>query len=112
MKKQAKRPKIVKSKNKTLTGTPQLGYLNSVHCPVCNKHLFSFYDADVLPNREDGFQFSISEDWNYCSKCGAPLDLSEWKHETSKKKMLSHGIITGAETPVEFEDCFFEREAD
>lgn len=79
MRKKAWKPKHQRSDKPTLTGTPPLGYLNSYYCPVCGKHLFSHYDADVLPDRKDGFCFYVSPDWNYCSKCGTLLDLGEWK---------------------------------
>lgn len=101
MKKREKKPLRKRSEKPTLTGTPPLGYLNSILCPVCKKHLFSFYDADVLPNRKDGFCFSISEDWNYCSKCGTPLDLSEWKREMARSVKI--GTIVGADEIIEFE---------
>lgn len=81
MERKALKPKCVKGEYPTLTGNPQLGYLNSYYCPVCGKHLFSCYDADVLPEREDGYHFYISPDWNYCRKCGTRLDLAEWKRK-------------------------------
>lgn len=74
--KKARRPKHHRSERPTLTGVPQLGYLNFFTCPVCGKHLFSYYDGDT--KRED-YKFRISSDWNYCSKCGTLLDLDEWK---------------------------------
>jgi hypothetical protein len=77
--KKARKPKRMKSEMPTLTGTPPLGYLNSYYCPVCGKHLFSHYDADILPDRADGYKFRISADVNYCSKCGTFLDLDGWK---------------------------------
>lgn len=101
MKIKAKRPIRKRSERPTLTGTPPLGYLNAYYCPVCGRHLFSHYDADVLENREDGFCFNISNDWNYCSKCGTPLELSEWKREN--KNPTNPGIIIGADETIEFE---------
>lgn len=77
----ARKPKYQKSEYPTLTGTPQLGYLNSYYCPVCGRHLFSLYDADRRKDREDGYYFYISRDFNYCSKCGTLLDLEEWKRK-------------------------------
>jgi C4-type Zn-finger protein len=74
---QALKPKLEKGKLPTVTGRPRLGYLNSLYCPVCGKHLTSFYDGDNLPNRED--RFYISEEWNYCSKCGQKIDFSEYR---------------------------------
>ncbi|MBQ0067595.1 MAG: hypothetical protein KBS60_05395 [Phascolarctobacterium sp.] len=76
-----KKPKHKKSEYPTLTGKPQLGYLNSYYCPVCGKHLFSAYDADMRKDREDGYYFHVSNDFNYCSKCGTLLDLDEWKRK-------------------------------
>lgn len=76
-----RKPKHRKSEYPTLTGAPPLGYLNSYYCPVCGRHLFSHYDADIMPNRKDGFMYRISSDWNYCSKCGTLLDLDEWKRK-------------------------------
>lgn len=35
----ARKPKCKKSEYPTLTGKPQLGYLNAYYCPVCGKHL-------------------------------------------------------------------------
>lgn len=32
-------------------------------------------------DREDGYYFHVSRDFNYCSKCGTLLDLDEWKRE-------------------------------
>ena len=52
-----------------------------VYCPVCGKHLFSAYDKDMRKDREDGYYFYISRDFNYCSKCGTLLDLEEWKRK-------------------------------
>lgn len=71
----AKKPKHQKSEYPTLPG--QLGYLNSYYCPVCGKHLFSAYDKDLRKDREDGYYFHVSHDFNYCSKCGTLLDLDE-----------------------------------
>lgn len=76
-----RKPKHKKSEYPTLTGKPQLGYLNAYYCPVCGKHLFSAYDADLRKDREDGYYFYISRDLNYCSKCGTLLDLEEWKRK-------------------------------
>lgn len=74
-----RKPKAQKSEYPTLPG--QLGYLNSYYCPVCGKHLFSAYDKDLRKDREDGYYFHVSRDFNYCSKCGTLLDLDEWKRE-------------------------------
>ena len=75
----ARKPKHQKSEYPTLSG--QLGYLNSYYCPVCGKHLFSAYDKDMKKDREDGYYFHVSNDFNYCSKCGQLLDLDEWKRK-------------------------------
>lgn len=83
MRKKAWKPKHKRSDAPTIAGQPRLGYLHSYSCPVCGKHLFSYYDADILPGRKDGYHFRISEDWNYCSKCGTLLDLSDWKEKTT-----------------------------
>ncbi len=74
-----KKPKHKMSEYPTLPG--QLGYLNSYYCPVCGKHLFSAYDKDIRKAREDGYYFHVSNDFNYCSKCGQLLDLDEWKRK-------------------------------
>lgn len=74
-----RKPKAQESEYPTLPG--QLGYLNSYYCPVCGKHLFSAYDKDLRKDREDGYYFHVSRDFNYCSKCGTLLDLDEWKRE-------------------------------
>lgn len=50
--------------------------------------MFSCYDADIAPDRKDGFRYRISSDWNYCSKCGTLLDLDEWK----RKEPLAAGV--------------------
>lgn len=55
MKKKAWKPKQKRSDTPTLTGTPPLGYLNSCYCPKCGRHLFSYYDADISPDRKDGY---------------------------------------------------------
>ena len=36
---------------------------------------------DLRKDREDGYYFHVSRDFNYCSKCGTLLDLDEWKRE-------------------------------
>lgn len=72
----ARKPKRMRSNKPTLSGNPPLMYLNSFFCPVCGRHLFSFYDGDL--KRKD-YKFQIAPDWNYCSKCGTRLDLDEWK---------------------------------
>lgn len=76
-----KKPKRVKGKEPTLTGNPPLGYLNSYFCPVCSKHLFSVYDGDL---KRPDYKFRVSVDWNYCSRCGQPLDLEEFKEREGK----------------------------
>lgn len=43
--------------------------------------LFSAYDKDMKKDREDGYYFHVSNDFNYCSKCGQLLDLDEWKRK-------------------------------
>lgn len=57
-----RKPKAQKSEYPTLPG--QLGYLNSYYCPVCGKHLFSAYDKDLRKDREDGYYFHVSRDFN------------------------------------------------
>ena len=98
-KRKAKKPKRRKSERPTLTGKPQLGYLNSYYCPVCGKYLFSHYDADVLPDREDGYCFRISSDLNFCGKCGTLLDLDEWK-----RKETTEAVVKTADEEVQFDD--------
>ena len=82
---EALKPKLIKGKLPTLTGNPPLGYLNSLYCPSCGRLFTSFYDADNLPNREDGYRFNISRDWNYCIKCGQLIDFSEYRHENKQR---------------------------
>ena len=84
-KEKAIKPILRKSKYPTLCDTPVLGYLNSLYCPICNRHLCSFYDADNLPNRTDGYRFNISKEWNYCAKCGQRIDFSDYQHEKQKQ---------------------------
>lgn len=43
--------------------------------------MFSAYDKDMKKDREDGYYFHVSNDFNYCSKCGQLLDLDEWKRK-------------------------------
>lgn len=81
-KEEALKPIIKRGKRPTISvSVPPLGYLNSLYCPVCGKFFTSFYDADNLPNRSDGYRFSISKDWNYCLKCGQRIDFSDYQHE-------------------------------
>lgn len=87
-----KKPRLEKSEHPTLTGTPPLGHQNNFYCPTCGRHLFSFYDGDLL--RED-YHFRISEDMNYCSKCGTLLDLDEWKEKPE---------VIGADEEIELEE--------
>lgn len=70
-------PIVQKSKYPTLV--ENLGYLNSVYCPMCGKHLFSYYDKDFLPGRPDGYRFKIWHKWSFCSECGLHLNLDKWK---------------------------------
>lgn len=93
MKRKAWKPKIRKSDRPTLTGTPPLGYLISHYCPICGKHLFSFYEGDL---KRTDYKFRVSRDWNYCSKCGTLLDLDEWKEPEPEVK--------GAAEEIEWED--------
>lgn len=95
-----KRPVVKRGANFTLTGNPPLGYLNSCSCPKCGRHLFSFFDGDVSEVRQSGNRFRVSEDWNYCSKCGTPLDLSEWK---AKPDAAEKQLPDGLDEPVVFE---------
>lgn len=80
--KKAKKPKHNRSQRPTLTGEPPLGYLNYFTCPVCGKHLFSYYDGDL---KRALYVFEISAEWNYCSKCGTLLDLDEWKNKPDQE---------------------------
>ena len=73
----ARKPKHQKSEYPTLPG--QLGYLNSYYCPVCGKHLFSAYDKDMKKDREDGYYFHVSNDFNYSDLIRTPMkDISEF----------------------------------
>ena len=97
MKKKAWKPRRKRSKQPTLTGQPLLGYLNSYYCPICGKHLFSHYDADIAPDRKDGFRFRLAADWNYCCKCGTLLDLAEWQQGEKQ------AVMDVAEKELKFE---------
>ena len=67
-------PKIVRpSKYPTLAGG--LGFLNVAKCPRCGKRVIAYYDKDLEPN--NGWR--LSEDVNYCVKCGQHLDLDKYK---------------------------------
>lgn len=83
------KPILRKSEYPTLYNSPKLGYLNSLYCPICNRHLGSFYDADNLPNRPDGYRVNISKEWNYCSRCGQRIDFSDFQHERDPEEMTS-----------------------
>ncbi|MBR1904884.1 MAG: hypothetical protein IJ819_00275 [Clostridiales bacterium] len=85
-KEEALKPIVRKGKYPTKDASiPHLGYLNSLYCPVCGKLFTSFYDADNLPNRSDGYRFNISKEWNYCSRCGQRIDFSDYQHERDLK---------------------------
>lgn len=71
-----RKPRRERGKTPTRTGNPPLGYLISFYCPTCGRHLFSHYEGDLT---KENYKFKISNDWNYCSKCGQLLDLGEWK---------------------------------
>jgi len=76
------KPEIKQSETETFTASNiPYGHLNIVECPQCGRHLFSYYDGDMV-ERPDRFQ--IAEDLNYCSKCGILLDLDKWKHTRDK----------------------------
>ena len=77
MKNNRTRPIVKKGDRPTLV--ENLGYLNSVYCPKCGKHLFSYYDKEIIPDRNDGYIFRIWHKWNYCSECGLFLNLDAWK---------------------------------
>ena len=72
------KPRVGKSKYPTLTGNPQLGYLNECHCPRCGRLLFAYYDTDI------GRGWAISKEWNYCSQCGQRLDLDDYPKQEPK----------------------------
>ena len=99
-KKKAWKPRRVRGQQPTLTGQPQLGYLNSFYCPICGKHLFSCYDADIAPDRKDGFRFRVASDWHYCSKCGTMLDLAEWQQEETP----APAAVVGADDELKFDE--------
>jgi len=64
-----KEPKVKRSSKYPTVG--ELGFLNVALCPTCNRFLFAFYDK--CPIR-------VSEDFNYCIKCGQHLDLDKYKN--------------------------------
>lgn len=99
-----KRPIIKKSDLPTLVDN--LGYLNSVYCPRCGKHLFSYYDKQVQPNRPDGYKFKIRHKCNFCSECGLRLDLDEWKDPNATGDDINN-LYTGLKSKrdkIKFDD--------
>ena len=100
-KKKAWKPRRERGKQPTLTGQPQLGYLNSFYCPICGKHLFSCYDADIAPDRKDGFRFRVASDWHYCSKCGTMLDLAEWQQQ---EETPAPAAVVGEDEELKFDE--------
>lgn len=97
-----KKPIIKKSKYPTIT--ENLGYLNSVYCPKCGKHLFSYYDKDIEPNRADGYIFRIFHKWNFCSECGLWLDLDRWKDMNDTSEDVNNLFFNNKNDEVKFED--------
>lgn len=81
------KPLIKKSKYPTLVNN--LGFLNSLYCPRCGKHLFSYYDKDRKPEQNGGYIFTISNDVNFCSKCGLYINLEEYKDKTKHGKSIN-----------------------
>ena len=57
----ARKPKRMRSNKPTLSGNPPLMYLNSFFCPVCGRHLFSFYDGDL--KRKDYLKIFFEADF-------------------------------------------------
>lgn len=71
-------PIIKKSKHPTKVGN--LGYLNSIYCPRCGRLIFSYYDKDRDPDKNEGYKFYIWHEINFCARCGLWLNLDEWKN--------------------------------
>lgn len=88
-------PIVKKSEHPTFINN--LGYSNSVYCPKCGKHLFTYYDKDRIPDA-NGIYFHIWHKLNYCSECGLFLNLDEWKDPNDDAEdfnnLFSKGDIT------------------
>ena len=81
----ARKPRYTRGDSFTHTGTPTLGFLNNFSCPRCGDHLFSYYDGDM---QHANYKFRVRTEWNYCSVCGQPLDLDQWKEDPEDDLML------------------------
>lgn len=104
MKNQRTRPIVKKGKHPTKVNN--LGYLNSVYCPKCGKHLFSYYDKEI--QSDSGYTFRVWHKLNYCSECGLFLDLDAWKdlNDTSEdiNNLFYKPLPTTKNDNVIFED--------
>ena len=101
MENQGKKPLIKKSEFPTLVNN--LGFLNSLYCPRCGKHLFSYYDKELKPEQNaDGYIFKISNDVNFCSKCGLFLNLEKYKDKTINDKSINDLNLSDEE--IKFDD--------
>lgn len=98
----SKPKKPIKKKSKYPTLVNNLGFLNSLYCPRCGKHLFSYYDKELKPEENFGYHFVISSDVNFCSKCGLYLNLEEYKDKTQNGKSIND--LNLSEENIKFED--------
>lgn len=73
------RSKPILKKSKYPTKVGGLGYLNSLYCPRCGKRIFTYYDKDRAPDKNEGYKLYIWHDLNYCARCGLFLNLDAWK---------------------------------
>lgn len=73
------RSKPILKKSKYPTKVGDLGYLNTLYCPRCGKRIFTYYDKDRDPDKNEGYKLCIWHEVNFCSHCGLWLDLDEWK---------------------------------
>ena len=95
-----KKPILKKSEYPTRVNN--LGFLNSLYCPRCGKHLFSYYDKDRKPEQNCGYIFVIANDVNYCAKCGLFLNLDEYKDKTKNGKSIND--LNLSDDKVKFDD--------
>lgn len=63
--------------------------------------MFSCYDADIAPDRKDGFRFRVASDWHYCSKCGTMLDLAEWQQQ---EETPAPAAVVGEDEELKFDE--------
>lgn len=97
-----KRQKPIKKKSEYPTRVNNLGFLNSLYCPRCGKHLFSYYDKDRKPEENGGYICIIANDVNFCSKCGLFLNLDEYKDKTKNDKSIND--LDLSDDKIKFDD--------